>query len=658
MRRFTLYKFVERFRTLTIFSNILSPLMRFKLCLILFYFWCLAGNAQDRFVAVCDSLNKQLQKPISDVRRIETLSNLGYLWQNHDIKKSIVYLEKALKITQAKNLKEHERSLIMSLAFAYRLKGNFLKSIELLQGIVSQTPIAPEDKIQPIILAFISMNYRDMGDYQNALYYQRSTIHYNKPLPSEIQSYLNDPKAYADIFERMNQLDSALHYIKISYWRLHNTPPSPLKNEFAWNIPLIYGKIEEKKGDNKHAFSLYQEGLSAALRDKYELGIQLTQCQLANYYNKYHQVDSTLFFAKSAFEKALKTPTYQVIQEAGFLLKTIYEKQHNLAQALYYYTLANAAQDSLFNAQKLHEIQNLTLNNERERKEAELKSIEMESRNKQYALLAGLIALLLIAVIVYRNFRQQKRLNEEIESLNQNLEQKVEIRTTELQQALNEVQTAFMKGQTVERKRVSADLHDEIGVALSTIAIFSDMTKRKAQNTAPELVNELDRIGRKSREMVQTMRDTIWAMNDDNRQLVWERMYIAATETLSAKGIELQWNVPDENTLPNLPFNTKRNLFLAFKEAVNNIMKHSEATLVKVEGSVQHVELGTENQISNFQYQLSITDNGKGFDLQSVYNQGNGIRNFESRMAEIGGNFQLESDVGKGTKLIFSFSYP
>jgi signal transduction histidine kinase len=632
--------------------------MRFRLLLILLYFWCLEGYAQDRFVTVSDSLSKQLQKPISDVQRIETLSHLGYLWQNYDIQKSIIYLEKALKITQVKNLKEHERSLIMGLAFAYRLKGDFLKSIQLLQGIVSQTPLAPEDKIQPIILAFISMNYRDMGDYQNALYYQRSTIYYNKPLPSEIQSYLNDPKAYADIFERTNQLDSALHYIKIAYWRLHNTPPSPLKNEFSWNIPLIYGKIEEKKGDNKHALNLYQEGLSAALKDKYELGIQLAQCQLANYYNKHHQVDSTLFFAKNAFEKALKTPTYQVIQEAGFLLKTIYEKQRNPAKALYYYTLANAAKDSLFSSQKLHEIQNLTLNNERKSKEAELHIIEMQSRNKQFVLLAGLIVLLLIAVIVYRNFRQQKRLNAEIESLNQNLEQKVKIRTNELQQALTEVQMAFMKGQTVERKRVSADLHDEIGAALSTIAIFSDIAKRKAQNTAPELVNELDHIGLKSREMVQTMRDTIWAMNDNSPQSAWERMYIAATESLTAKGIELEWNMPDEHILPDLPFNTKRNLFLAFKEAINNIVKHSEATVVKVEGGVQNIDWGTENQLLNVQYQLSITDNGKGFNPQSIYNQGNGLRNFENRMTEIGGKFQVESSVGKGTRLIFTFSNP
>lgn len=615
---------------------------------MLFCFWISGVKAQPDLMATADSLQRQLQQSTSHKEQIRILTQLGFLWQSKGNKKSILYLEKARKIAHNNNLKEDEVNLVLSLAFAYRLQGEFPKSIQLLQQILSKTPLAPEDKIQPIILAFMSMNYQDMGDYQNALYYHRSTLHYVKPPPTDIKGYLNDPKAYANIFEAMNQLDSALRYVKIAYYRLHHTPPSPDKDEFAWNIPVIYGRIEEKKGNDARALQLYHEGLRAALRDKFELGIHTTQCQLAKYYHKHYNNDSTLFFATNAFERALQSSTYQVVQKAGFLLKDIYEKKGDTKKALYYYTLANTAKDSLLSTQKLHEVQNLTLKNERERKEAELQATETQNRNTQYFLLVGLVTFLLIALIVYRNFRQQKRLNAVIENLNKNLEHKVEIRTAELQQALIEVQTAFMKGQTVERKRVSADLHDEIGAALSSIAIFSDLTKHKAQNTAPELVNELDRIGRKSREMAQTMRDTIWSMNDDSPQSVWERMFIAATETLAAKGIELQWNVPNENTLPNLSFNTKRNLFLAFKEAINNIVKHSEATNAKVDILIA--------PSGDSQLMIHITDNGKGFNIQDAYSQGNGLRNFENRMAAIGGQFQVESSVKKGTRLGFSFS--
>ena len=172
------------------------------------------------------------------------------------------------------------------------------------------------------------------------------------------------------------------------------------------------------------------------------------------------------------------------------------------------------------------------------------------------------------------------------------------------------------------------------------------MTKRKAQNTAPELVDELDKIGKKSREMVQIMRDTIWSLNDESSQSVWERMYLIATEVLTANNIELKWKVPAEDTLPNLPFNTKRNLFLAFKEAVNNIVKHAEASLVRV-----------EIRVINNEFHLWLTDNGKGFDAQNIDNQGNGLKNFKARMSEVAGTVILESTIGEGTTITFKLPF-
>ncbi|WP_428662710.1 tetratricopeptide repeat-containing sensor histidine kinase [Runella sp.] len=217
------------------------------------------------------------------------------------------------------------------------------------------------------------------------------------------------------------------------------------------------------------------------------------------------------------------------------------------------------------------------------------------------------------------------------------------LRTANIQLIIKnrEIEEAFGKGQSTERKRVSADLHDEIGSALSTIAIFSDLTKRKAQKTAPELVSELERIGAKSREMIQTMRDTIWTLNEDNSQNLWDRMQQYGIETLAVKNIELDWQIP--TNAPEAPFTAKRNLFLAYKEALNNIVKHAEATVVRIKYNVEQATL-----------QLIITDNGKGFDCIEARQQGNGLRNFEERMKEIGGKINIESNAGKGTVLAFT----
>jgi signal transduction histidine kinase len=318
---------------------------------------------------------------------------------------------------------------------------------------------------------------------------------------------------------------------------------------------------------------------------------------------------------------------------------------------LYFNNLANTAKDSLVNVEKLHQVQKILLKEERRQQEAEVQKIASENRLKQWGLMLGLLFLTGFTVFLYRNNRQKQKLNEqlafqknEIENLNNGLEIKVEERTAELQQALIEVQSAFSKGQTTERKRVSADLHDEIGSALSTIAIFSDLTKMKAQKAAPELVGELDRIGAKSRDMIQTMRDTIWTLNEDSAQPVWERMYLSSLETLNAKDIELKWQMPSDIDLPDLPFETKRNLFLAFKEAINNIVKHAHTPSVFVEGICQ-------NDI----FILKIKDNGKGFDENTLKNRGSGLSNFEKRMDAIGGTVSIESALNDGTSIIFTF---
>ncbi|MCY7352632.1 MAG: histidine kinase [Cytophagaceae bacterium] len=261
------------------------------------------------------------------------------------------------------------------------------------------------------------------------------------------------------------------------------------------------------------------------------------------------------------------------MSEGGFLLKTLYSTQNNPAKALHYYSLANAAKDSVTSVEKTRQVQTLTFKEERRQQEIIAERLAYESRLKQDVLLGGLVLFSGIAFFLYRNNRQKQRLNNvlarqktKIETLNNDLERKVEARTTELQNALYEVQTAFDKGQTTERKRVSADLHDEIGSALSTIAILSDLTKRKAQKTAPELMNELERIGVKSRDMIQTMRDPIWTLNENNSQSLWERMYLYSNEVLTAKGITFDWQVA-MNGYP-VSVAVKRNVLLAYKEAL------------------------------------------------------------------------------------------
>ncbi len=613
------------------------------------------SKGQDVVLQQIDSLMKELTHLKMDTARVAVLVQLGELWQNKDLLKSTHYVEEALLLSKKLKLTEQTHGIMFQLAYNAMLQSDAPKSIHILQELIRLLP--KNGGGYQTALAFLSLTYKNIDDYDNALLYLQQSFELNERLrnegkPYDERGYLGGPINMAEIFEKKNRLDSALYYAQMAYKRLAINPAPLGEESFKWEIPWSYGIIESRLNRDNHAAELYFVSLKEAQKQGYNIGIESVELSLANHYNKINQVDSALLYATHAFESAQRTPTLQVISEAGFLLKKLYVAQQNHAKALYYNDLAHIAKDSLINVEKLRNVQALMIKEERRRQETEMQRIASENHRKQIGLVVGLLIYSSIAFFLYRNNRQKQKLNEqlltqkaEIEALNNGLEQKVEVRTNELKKALDEVQTAFNEGQTTERKRVSADLHDEIGSALSTIAIFSDLAKNKAQKFAPELVTELERIGRKSRDMIQTMRDTIWTLNEDSPQSVWERMHISSSETLSAKNIVLHWRLLPENDLPNLPFNTKRNLFLAYKEAINNIVKHADATTVIVETRKQEG-----------QFMLKIKDNGKGFDRNKEQKRGNGLHNFEKRMVEIDGITHIESVPNQGTCITFSLS--
>ncbi len=624
--------------------------------LIILLFYASEMLGQGGTLAQSDSLTKLLNQVKLDTARADILFQLAQIWQAKDFNKSIDYGKEALAIAKKLNDAKRTKDCLFSLAFTYQMAGDTPQSIEMLQKILPNVE-KNDPNTYALALAFIGMNYKTQGDYQNALYYQQRSFRMHEERVKankkrDLRGDLGGGQASAEIFEKLNQLDSALLYAKLSYHRLEKSPVLKGGESFEWNIPWIYGKIEGRLNHPQKALTLLREALQNAIKYNDDVGVQTVQFSVAEVFSRISQPDSAIIYAIDALENAKKTKNYQTVADASFLLKLLYEKQNNFTKALNYFEVGQVAKDSLTNIEKIKQVQLLTFKEDRRQQELENAQLAYQNQVKQYALMVGLIVILVIATILYRNNRQKHHVNkllykqkEEIETLNRDLENKVVLRTAELKNALEEVRTAFGKGQTTERKRVSADLHDEIGSALSTIAIFSDLTKQKAQKIAPDLVSELDRIGTKSRDMIQIMRNTVWVLNEENPQNLWERMYQYGNETLSAKGIVFNWQIDNEQ-ISNVSFEVKRNLFLAFKEAINNIVKHAEATEVKV-----------VYDIKRDGFELIICDNGKGFDAEKVQNQGNGLRNFDTRMKEIGGLATIKSSVNNGTTLIFKINF-
>jgi len=189
------------------------------------------------------------------------------------------------------------------------------------------------------------------------------------------------------------------------------------------------------------------------------------------------------------------------------------------------------------------------------------------------------------------------------------------------------------------RTRIATDLHDDIGATLSSISLYSQAVKGHLKEKNPQLENVLDKMGENSRDMVTSMSDIVWAINpeNDNGEKLIKRMESYATDMCAVKNIRLHFNADEKLNTVSLPVQHRKNIYLIFKEAINNAVKYSgtEAIWVKIE-------------MSNKKLMMLIKDEGKGFDEASII-KGNGLKNMQSRAKEIKGTVAIDSIAGKGT---------
>lgn len=186
------------------------------------------------------------------------------------------------------------------------------------------------------------------------------------------------------------------------------------------------------------------------------------------------------------------------------------------------------------------------------------------------------------------------------------------------------------------RTRIATDLHDDLGANLTRIAMLSEVASyRRGRNDDASLAS----IARISRESVTSMSDIVWAINpnrDSLRDLV-RRMRQLADEALATQGVEVRFAAPDSDGDLRLGHELRRQLWLVFKEAVNNAARHAACRHVAIEVAVDRSHIA-----------LTVSDDGRGFD-PTVEGDGNGLANMRKRATAMGARLDVRTAPGEGT---------
>ena len=601
---------------------------------------------------MADSLKRLLLQKHSDTSRIVLQVQLAQTYLFYQQDSAIILAHQAIQQSRGLHFAKGESRALNALGNALRLRGELPQSLERQFQALQISRTSGDQEGESRSLDFIGVIYHQVGEYRQALRYYQQALKISKRFKGRDLLTLS---SIGDAYENMNQLDSALLYQRQAYAMLKDLPRGTLHSL----ISTRFGFLQSRLGNNSEALRLYQD----AMRNAFRIGDMLNQCRIqfrmAEFYHQQHQPDSSLRYAHLAFITSQQVAHKLTEHNASNLLLKLFQENGNIDSAFHYQQVAMAAKDSLYGPEKFKKLQLLTLTEQQRQHQMRQEQARSQDRFQRIGLLSALGVFLLIALLLWRYNRQQERANRvlnqknvQIETQRKTLETTLsELRTTQTQ-LLQKEKIASLYEQQLKiqqvRNKIASELHDDIGSTLSSIYLFSEVAKKEINQDSIQALPMLEKIENSSQQMIQSMSDIVWAIqpkNDDTANLV-EKILSFANELLRARNISFRFEYPDQFLSVPITMEVRRNIYLIFKEALNNTAKHSGATQVDMEVALEEKSI-----------RIGIRDNGLGFNNHSP-SRGNGLQNLYSRAEEIGGHLRIDTQPGQGTGIYLQYPLP
>ncbi|MBL0355524.1 MAG: tetratricopeptide repeat protein [Chitinophagaceae bacterium] len=395
------------------------------------------------------------------------------------------------------------------------------------------------------------------------------------------------------------------------------------------NLGIVY----KYQGNYVKAIDQYKRSLriGEAIGNQFLIAANMTN--IGNVYAMQKDYINAIAYNTDGLNIALKIKAMNVVVEAAGSIAEDYAGMKDYKRAFEWQQKFSQYSDSLFNAERSKQIAELEGKYQTAKKEKEItllkdeqlinqlnissQKILLQKRNYQFAGIGGLVLLMgIVAFLLYN--RQQLKQKQQKEK-------------------------AILEAEYKERKRISREMHDDIGAGLTQITLMSEHAKIHQQ---PTYINDLSAIASTSRKLISNMSEIVWSLNPENKtpDQLFSYLREQLNNLLEYSAIDYKINFAATDCSHVLSNEQKRNIILATKEIVHNAVKYSKAKNIYVNALVR-----------NGLIQFNITDDGCGFDTGANFT-GNGLKNIKQRIKEIGGTLVIESVHLKNTS--FSYSLP
>ena len=465
--------------------------------------------------------------------------------------------------------------------------------------------------------------FREMKNYPKAIQYIGEGIRYqqkNKQTDKLCVSCINMGNTYLE----MQDTIKALQYFNEGMKACRQTGNKKVISSIYNNL----GNIKTAQKKSKEAMALFDE--SQKVRDQIHseldnasLKINIAKLHLDN--KEYDKARKMLLDINKVFQKEHSESDLVLTYR---MLVPVYAHLNQPDSASFYLDqYANLKEQLLQNA-NLKQTAEFEAKFQTAKKEKLLLEKEAESKKKTNLIIAISALAFFIALIGLLIYRQQKLKNSQQE---QEFQLKSAIAQIETQNQLQE-----------QRLSISRDLHDNIGAQLTFIISSVDNIKYAFDIQNAKLDNKLQSISNFTKNTIVELRDTIWAMN--NNEITFEELRARILNFIekakdAREEIDFRFTIDESLNQIKLSSISGMNIYRTIQEAVNNAIKYSEASEISIDAK------NIDNKIA-----IDITDNGIGFD-PSKTEKGNGLLNMEKRIEDIGGIFKINSEDQKGTTI-------
>ncbi|WP_417881524.1 tetratricopeptide repeat-containing sensor histidine kinase [Xanthomarina gelatinilytica] len=619
---------------------------------------------------IIDSLKTELTKNPSDSIKVKSFSDLCWFYRTVSMDSAFFYGNKALELS--KNTKNENGIaqayndigiLHYTLAEYNEAMGNYRNSLNIRKRI--KDTLGQASLYNKMGLCFQNTFKLDSAIYYNTraleIYEQQNKLKNASALKGNIANIYRGLKQYdkalkthleiletAKTIEDYPMMTRSYNNIANAYLHLQDTLNS--KRYFKQGIEVAkthnlynelgalynnYGSLLASTGQMQDGIDNILKSLSIRKKITDNQGIASSSLNLGDLYLRMGEYKTAKGYLDEGIKLAEQYNANELRVNGYSNLSYYFAFNKNIDSVQYYQRKYKLVEDSLFNnriTREVAEVQEKYNANERENQillqRAELAEKERDISYKNNFIL-GLVALaVVISLFGFLVYNQQKLKHNQLK------------KETELKEALIKIETQNKLQD--QRLRISRDLHDNIGAQLTFI--ISSLDNLKYGFKLPDNLSEkLKHISEFTSSTIYELRDTIWAMN--KTEISFEDLQARISNFIekankSSHAVTFNFNVDKE--LKNHKMFTSvqgMNIYRIIQEAINNALKYANATQIDVDFSSK-----------NTVYELKITDNGIGFDLNNI-EFGNGINNMKKRAHELEAEFEITSQLNNGTTI-------